>query len=412
VTTAEQEAKNVKAFESVVKVAALGGGPILPLGHWFTLAPIEPTGGHWYFSVECPVCRRMSPMFRDFSDGHLGRPFTNGGVVVVCYFCKADVRCVAEAIRPVEWALEPGQPVPKSEYANRVARKHVQDPEYRPLRGSLHHYTSVAALSSILKSKTFWATNIRYLEDASEGELGLARMRQVAEEARKRSKGIDADILEYLVQWLDSPKSESASVYVLSFSTDHNKLSQWKGFTTYGEGVCLSINSMQMVKRMQAQGWTFQNCRYSRVSQLTWADAILSRIRREIATNHSGNPQDKKKEFDIVLRRCLPDLLQVAATIKHDAFVDESEVRFISPLIDIDDSRIRYRMRAGKATRIPYVEFRFADAAESVLIDEVMVGPGPEQHLVQASIVASLKEAGVNPLSRVSLSDIPYRVFP
>ena len=410
--TPEQQSMNVKAFEDVIKVAAFGGAPIAPLTDWYSLAPIQPNGGYWYFSFECPACRHASPLFRDSSDGHLGSPFTNCGVQAICYFCKANVRFASEAIKPVQWPLEPGQTPPRSEYANRVARKYLEDPQYQPLTGPLYHYTSITALSSIFKSKTFWATNIRYLEDSSESALGLTRVRQVAEEARENSTGIDTEILAYLIEWLDSPKSESASIYVLSFSQDHNKLSQWKGFTTHGQGVCLSINSMVLVKRMQAQGWAFQNCRYNRTSQLTWADAILSRIRREAATNYSGIEEGKKKGFDTVLQNCLPDLLQVAATIKHDAFVDESEVRFISPMINISDDRVSYRTRPGRMTRIPYVEFRLAEDEENLSFEEVMVGPGPEQHLVQSSIMASLKESGVKAPLRVSLSDIPYRELP
>jgi len=237
-------------------------------------------------------------------------------------------------------------------------------------------------------------------------------MRQVAEEAHATSTGIDAEILTYLSEWLGGLTSQSESVYVLSMSKDHNKLSQWKGFTTYGQGVCLSIDSVLLVKRMQAQGWTFQNCRYNLMSQLTWADAILSRIRREAATNYSGIEGEKKKIFDSVLQKCLPDLLQVAAIMKHRAFVDESEVRFISPMINISDSWVSYRTRPGRATRIPYVEFRLADDPENLSIDEVMVGPGPEQHLVKSSIVTSLKENSVRAPWRVSLSDIPYRELP
>jgi hypothetical protein len=412
VVTPEQKSKNVKAFEDVVKVAALGDGPIAPLTEWCSLAPIQPTGGYWYFSFECPACRRRCPLFRDFSDGHLGSPFTNCGVQAICNFCKANLRCASESIRPIQWPLEPGQSAPRSEYANRVARKYVEDPQYQPLTGPLHHYTSITALSSILKSKSFWATNIRYLEDSSESELGLTRVRQVAEEARETSTDIDVEILTYLIEWLDRLRSESASIYVLSLSKDHNKLSQWKGFTTYGQGVCLSIDSVLLVNRMQAQGWTFQNCRYNRISQLTGADAILSRIRREAATNYSGIEEGKKEGFDTVLQNCLPDLLQVAATIKHDAFVDESEVRFISPMINISDNRVSYRTRPGRTTRIPYVEFRLADDVENLSIEEVMVGPGPEQHLVKSSIVTCLKENGVRVPWRVSLSDIPYRELP
>src|ERR1700758_4951530 len=98
--------------------------------------------------------------------------------------------------------------------------------------------------------------------------------------------------------------------------------------------------------------------------------------------------------------------------MKHDAFVDESEVRFISPMIDISDNRVSYRTRRDRETRIPYVEFRLADDEGNLSIEEVMVGPGPEQHLVQSSITTSLKEHGVKAPWHVTVSDIPYRELP
>jgi hypothetical protein len=103
----EQEVNNVKAFESLVEVAAFGGGPILPLTGWYTLAPIEPVGGCRYFSFECPTCHRVAPMFRDFSDGHLGNPFRSYGIRATCYFCKATDQCASENIKSAQWPLEP-----------------------------------------------------------------------------------------------------------------------------------------------------------------------------------------------------------------------------------------------------------------------------------------------------------------
>jgi hypothetical protein len=345
-------------------------------------------------------------MFRDFSDGDLGNPFSGYGMQATCYLCKANVRCASECIRSVQWPLHSGQAPPRSEYANRVPRKYQEDLESRPISGPLHHYTSLDALLSILKTRSLWATNIRYLNDSSESELGLKLMRQVAEEARATSRGIDSDILSYLIEWLDSPRSEAASVYVLSFSEAHNQLSQWRGYTTYGQGVCISLGSDHLVRRMQAQGWTFQNCRYNPASQLTWAEAILSRIRREAATTYTGVEAEKKSCFTAVLQNCLSALLQVAATIKHGAFAQEREVRFVSPLISIADHKIRYRR--GRTTQVPYVEFSLAEGDDDLVIQEIMVGPSPRQQGMQTSITNALEQARV--LSRgVTVCSIPYR---
>ena len=403
----EQEVNNVKAFEALVKVAAYGDGPILPLTGWYSLAPIEPAGGYWYFSFECPTCHRVSPMFRDFSDGHLGSPFKNYGVRTTCYFCKAAVQVASETIKSSQWPLKPGQAPVESEYAHRPLRKYKNDPEYRPLSGPLHHYTSLDALLSIVETKSLWATNVHYLNDSSESELGLNLMRQVGQEARKTAKGIDAEFLAYFADWLDGRVFESASVYVLCFSEAHNQLSQWRGYTEHGRGICLSLDSGLLVQRMQAYGWTFQNCRYNRDSQLTWAEAILSRMRREAAASCVGLEGDKKKGFDPVLQNCLSDLLQVAATIKNDAFAEEREVRFISPMINAADERIGYR--AGRTALIPYVSFRLVDGEDDLAIHEIMVGPSPTQHLTQSAITGLVKQKRLREPCIVSLSRIPYR---
>ncbi len=76
-------------------------------------------------------------------------------------------------------------------------------------------------------------------------------MRQVGEEAQRAAAGTDAEFLTYFIGWLDGRVFESASVFVLCFSEAHNQLSQWRGYTQHGRGICLSIDSALLVQRMQ-----------------------------------------------------------------------------------------------------------------------------------------------------------------
>jgi hypothetical protein len=186
-------------------------------------------------------------------------------------------------------------------------------------------------------------------------------MKQIAEEARTTATGIDLEILNYVLNWLDRPRSDTDSVYLLSFSEAHNLLSQWRGFTTYGQGVCLSIDSGVLVNRMQAQGWTFQNCRYSHISQLTWAEAILSSFRREAATYCADGDKDRKPGIDPIFQKCLSNLLQVAATIKNERFIEEREVRFISPMINITDACVA----SGTSGQMASAEMRDFDLLQA-----------------------------------------------
>lgn len=404
--TPEQKANNVKAFENLIKSATFAGVQVAPLNEWFSLAPITPRGGYWYFSFECPKCGKTSPMFRDFSDGNLGNPFVNYGLHTTCFSCKSNIKCASENITSSQWPLEPGEKVPESEYAHNPVRMHNNDPECRPLSGPLHHYSSLEALLSISKTKALWATNIHYLNDASESELGLEFMRQIADEARKTANGTDAEFLTFFLDWLNGRVFESASVYVLCFSEAHDQLSQWRGYTAHGRGICLSIDTSLLVKRMQALGWTFQPCRYNRTSQLTWAEAILSRLRREAASN-LPNIDNKTERFDTVINKNLSDLLQVAATIKNEAFAEEREVRFISPIISIADDRIKFR--AGKTTLIPFVEFKLAEGEDDLAIHEIMIGPNPTQHLTQAALNGVVTQNRIKRPCIISTSRIPYR---
>jgi len=95
---------NTSALESQVKLAAEVGGPLPPLDETFPLSKIKPNTDTWYFSVECPKCRRTSPIFRDYSDGKLGNPFTGrGAVVAACHFCAHQIRAAPPAIASVLW---------------------------------------------------------------------------------------------------------------------------------------------------------------------------------------------------------------------------------------------------------------------------------------------------------------------
>jgi len=102
----------------------------------------------------------------------------------------------------------------------------------------------------------------------------------------------------------------------------------------------------------------------------------------------------------------LSALLQTAATIKHDSFFEEREVRFISPMIHIDDPRVMFRSNA-KHSRLPYINFRLAESGAELQIDEVMVGPGNEQGLRKSSIEAALRADNVKGRCQVNISRSP-----
>jgi len=99
------------------------------------------------------------------------------------------------------------------------------------------------------------ATGIHYLNDASESELGFSIIRNLAQEELKSSSGTDREFLSYFLWWVENRYVLGAgSVYVLCFSEACNQLSQWRGYTPHGRGVCLGIDIRILVQRMQLMG--------------------------------------------------------------------------------------------------------------------------------------------------------------
>lgn len=263
----------------------------------------------------------------------------------------------------------------------------LDDPEYRPISGCLYHYTSIDAFLSIAQHKVLRATKLEYLNDAAEGITGFSRIREAVDQDARAATGIERALLEKLSWWIDHRYLVvPGSVYVLCFSQARDQLSQWRGYTAHGRGISLGIPVDFLVPRMQQVGseWRFQNCRYSLASQMSFARAVVARVRTRAkeeqlnSTAHADLVSVINKEAQLIF--------QTAALMKNDAFSQEAEVRFISSIIGESDPRVRFR--AGRTSIVPYIEFRLADdQSQEIPTDvEVGIGPGPTQELAHNAV--------------------------
>jgi hypothetical protein len=104
----------------------------------------------------------------------------------------------------------------------------------------LYHYTSMAALLSIVDSERMRATHFRYLNDRSE----IATMWKIVEKRleERMAAGGSAVAVGRLREVLDALKKRNISnEYVASFSEKGDDLSQWRSYYRSGGGVSLGF---------------------------------------------------------------------------------------------------------------------------------------------------------------------------
>lgn len=282
------------------------------------------------------------------------------------------------------------------------------------------HYTTLDGLLGITESASMWGTNILYLNDASEfsyaKELFSNELRGFRETNAGSMKGAESEksweyyFFEFLELNINKLlPSEHFSFFVCSFSEESDLLSQWRGYCKNGSGYSLgfALNSLQ--SRVTQAGFVIKPCVYDMERQ---TDAIGTLLRK--ASNRffaevgkTGEDWDDKAKYiavDILL-----EFIQLAPFLKHQKFEEEHEWRIMAKL-KTDYVKDLIKFRPGSTMIVPYIEIPLPIKGESLVIDELLIGPTSERELSMASVKLLLKSRNVI-CSSVKCSTIPYRAI-
>jgi hypothetical protein len=215
----------------------------------------------------------------------------------------------------------------------------------------LYHYTTEDGLLSIVDSQELWATDVRFLNDASEFGNGL----QIAiDMATQCSLGAGEDGLK-TVRYLENVLKFEFSkrpVYSVSFSGPLKKgeelfssiddpgdrLNMWRSYSR--RGISYSIGLSRAGWTTDIEGVDFQECSYLRETKEEYLTEILNNFGdllnrchgKRVSSVRDGVPlewaMDKmREELDKCLEGILPDLKVQIAACKHESFWEEREWR-------------------------------------------------------------------------------------
>jgi hypothetical protein len=268
----------------------------------------------------------------------------------------------------------------------------------------LYHYTSLEGLLGIIDTKSIWATNILYLNDAS--ELNYSRtlfkdqLRTYQEEIIKDAHCYEYKVFADLIRNIEDEDfihPELSGGYVCSFSEEEDLLSQWRGYCPKGLGLSLGFNFKKLHEYLVGDKNIFiRSCIYDEKEQ-------IKQLRELIEQFEIRYKNDLMEGFEYIFT----EFMNLAPTFKHPKFKEEREWRlFYVPSYGLVESKGEFRL--GHMMAIPYIEIPLPKEGNKLIINKVVVGPTTEPKLSKTSLKMLLKQKRVE-FEEVRYSTIPYR---
>jgi hypothetical protein len=280
----------------------------------------------------------------------------------------------------------------------------------------VYHYTTQLSFASIIESNTFWATDIRYLNDFEEYTYAVARAKSAIESAAKNTKIPGAkELAKFITATLSGNRSTRYSVF--SLSEDGDSLNQWRSYTRLGPGYALGFSSSSISKLCLERGLLFGKCIYSKET----AEEMISDLAKSYMANLSQYfPLFSRGEIneDLIMNRSnrfVSLFLKYASFIKNPAFEQEREWRIVASS-DMTDLYVP-RFRSGPHSMVPFTPIEWSRQPFLSAIKEIVVKPTPHMDLAEQSIYqyiqhqhnsAAMPEYEIKDLL-VRRSAVPYR---
>lgn len=273
----------------------------------------------------------------------------------------------------------------------------------------LFHYTSIDSLLGIVKDKTLWATELKYLNDSQEFRYfaELMRGKTLVYDASGNEAEIDAT--NQLRSWIRDWFVDGALVFTTSFTQKGNVLSQWRGYCEHGKGVSLGFDPAAIIGCADQASFKLGRCIYDWERHDSLATEVVKRLVKAAVENGPDATKHVSQCYYNTFDAAATDIIQIAVLTKHPAFVEEEEWRCVSqPVKNYVEAPIEYR--SGRASLIPFIRFPLPVINDALAIQTAIVGPSPSPELAFNGIARFLgKYARTGQQLRIVACQIPYR---
>ncbi len=268
---------------------------------------------------------------------------------------------------------------------------------------SLFHYTDARGFLGILSTKSIWATDSSCLNDRQ--ELLYAK-ELITDQLDTLCSHPDWDpefrLTHGETKLLDSIRSSFRSaqhvsdIFVVSFSTEFDSLSQWREYGSYNIGV--SGAALRACAQQLHPHALLARCIYEQRTQ--WP--IVRRVVQLIIQDYRTHNDSKLLEKDMI-----SSLYRYGPLLKHDSFGGESEWRIVIP--DLPQCAT-LEFRQSNRLIVPYVSIDIEEPLrtrnDAPVLPIISLGPGIDR--VKERTVEHLTEQTLGFRALVRRSDTPY----
>ena len=296
--------------------------------------------------------------------------------------------------------------------------------EIEDYNGIIYHYSSPEGVKGILDSKALFATDMYYLNDASEGRYVISIIEENIENLCHDNSNFISQVKHEIEMLKEEKWEEMLHNYTISFSLDGDSLEMWNYYTKGNsiQGYNIGFDSRMLsetasIEILDDDGKIIERDEKKHLSMLAGKviyneEEQIQILYRIFDAFYKLYPQNTENEFGkLVARYVVQKAVQVGKFFKSPKFAVEKEYRvlFSTYLLNDQKSAIQgiphqefYRVHEG--CFVPYQKVIFSIAS----IKEITFSPSLHNEMTEAGLKRMMKQKGMEEV-RVKKSDIPLR---
>ncbi|MCY4093509.1 MAG: DUF2971 domain-containing protein [Gammaproteobacteria bacterium] len=192
----------------------------------------------------------------------------------------------------------------------------------------------------------------------------------------------------------------SVDTYIACYSSEVNRLSQWRAYAGLGVGYCIGFKSGEMATT-DGRMPLLEKVIYREEVAEAVVVRLLDRVEEFLAKSDFG-----EVEVGYLLGMLAATFNIVACVVKHEGFEEEAEYRQIYQP-STSSLLLENKFRSGRYGLTPYVEIDFLNEGQ-LPIESITIGPCADPDEESRTLAAILSRHGYQSV-KIKQSGIPIR---